>query len=233
MCGRFANQLDWIEEWVELLGEWPAGATQGFNIAPTQPIAAFTADGGISMRWGLVPSWSKEPKTKYATFNAKIETASEKASYRSAWKTGRRCIIPVLGYYEWQTREGVKKPYFIRAQSNDPLLLAGLWEHWEKGDEHLTSCTVLTQNAAPSVAHVHDRMPVLIEKQSIKTWFSATPGQVFDLVDAISPDLRHFPVSSYVNNARHQGPTCIEPLDLAEVREQTTFLPDTPENEIK
>ena len=233
MCGRFANQLDWIEEWIELLGEWPAGATQGFNVAPTQPIAAFTTDGGFPMRWGLVPSWSKQPKTKYATFNAKIETAFEKASYRSAWKGGRRCIIPVLGYYEWQTRMGVQKPFFIRARSNDPLLLAGLWEYWEGKGEHLTSCTVLTQNAASSVAHIHHRMPVLIEKQLIETWFSVTPEQALELVDTSSPDLRHFPVSSYVNNARHQGPTCIEPLGLNEVTEQTTFLTDTPENENK
>lgn len=91
MCGRFANQLDWIEHWIDLLGEWPAGATPGFNVAPTQQVAAFKPDGGYAMRWGLVPGWSREPRTRYATFNAKIETVPEKSSYRNAWRAGRRC----------------------------------------------------------------------------------------------------------------------------------------------
>lgn len=213
MCGRFANQLDWIEEWIELLGEWPGGTIQGFNVAPTQMIAAFTSEGGLPMRWGLVPSWSKEPKTKYATFNAKIETVSEKASYRNAWKNGHRCLIPVLGYYEWQTREGAKKPYFIRAQSNNPLLLGGLWEHWEKHGNHLTSCSVLTESAHPSIAHIHDRMPVLIKQESIPAWFSVDPKEAIDLVNSTSPNLHHYAVSSYVNNVRNQGPTCVEPFE--------------------
>ncbi len=213
MCGRFANQLDWIEEWVALLGEWPADAPQRFNIAPTQTVAAFTPDDGYGMRWGLVPSWSKEPKTKYSTFNAVLETIEAKSLYRGPWKDGKRCIVPVLGYYEWKTEEGVKQPYLIRSADGNPLFLGGLWETWRGDDETLLSCTVLTRKPLASIEHIHNRMPVVIPMDQLTSWFEAAPDDAKKIASKSEPDLEHYAVSRYVNNARNDGAECVERSD--------------------
>jgi putative SOS response-associated peptidase YedK len=146
MCGRFNDHLAWEQQWVELLGDWPAAVQQSFNKAPTQLTAAFTADGGKAMRWGLVPAWSKEPKTKYSTINATIEDIEKKPAYRAAWKADRRCVIPCAGYYEWRRNNNAKQPYFIHNPAGQPLFMAGLWEEWLGNGQSLLSCTIITRD---------------------------------------------------------------------------------------
>ena len=121
MCGRYSNHVKAMLDWAELLGDWPDEVVQSDNVSPTQSIAVFTHEGGAAMRWGMVPNWSREVTSKYATFNARIESVADKPTFKHAWKNAQRCIVPALGYYEWRTEAGSKQPYFIHGQS--PLLL--------------------------------------------------------------------------------------------------------------
>lgn len=213
MCGRFADHVIWSLQWVEALGDWPEEITPSFNRAPTQSIAAFTPEGGRAMRWGLVPSWSKEPKTRYATFNARAEEVAQKPAFRSAWKESRRCLVPVLGYYEWLRSGDRKQPYFIRDAGEDPLFLAGLWEQWQKDGQSLLSCTILTREAVPGVAHIHNRMPVVVAPERLGHWLSSSRESAHDIIrDDRSEHLFSYPVTTLVNNARNDDPRCIEPL---------------------
>ena len=196
-----------------LLGAWPAVVPQRFNVAPTQTVAAFTPDGGFGMRWGLVPSWSKEPKTKYSTFNAVLETIEKKSLYRGSWNDGKRCIVPILGYYEWRKEGDAKQPYFIRSTDGRPLFLGGLWETWRGDDESLLSCIVLTRKPLESIKHIHNRMPVVIPSDQLITWFKSSPDDAKVIAAELEPDLEHYAVSRYVNNARNDGSTCVERID--------------------
>jgi putative SOS response-associated peptidase YedK len=213
MCGRFADHVEWSRNWVELLGEWPEEVVPSYNRAPSEKIAAFTSEGGFAMRWGLIPSWSKEPTTKYSTFNARIENIDTKPAYRSAWRANRRCVIPARGYYEWMKQGNRKLPYFIHDATGIPLFLAGLWEYWKRDDASVLSCTVLTQDAVPDIASIHNRMPVLLTVEEVEAWLQQTAiNSVAWVADRPSPPLEWNPVSTYVNNARNDGEACITPL---------------------
>ena len=112
MCGRYANHVEVMGEWLGILGDWPGESATGFNVAPTQPVPVACNDGTRTMRWGLVPRWSKEAAPKYATFNARLESAADKPAFRDAWRQSRTCLLPALGYYECRSEQGIKQPYF-------------------------------------------------------------------------------------------------------------------------
>ncbi len=214
MCGRFADHLAWEQQWTELLGEWPASVTQSFNKAPTAEVAAFTAAGGNAMRWGLVPAWSKQPTTKYATFNARVEEVSRKPAFRSAWQSERRCLIPVLGYYEWQRKESGKQPYFIHDVKGEPLFLGGLWELWSGDAERLLSCTVLTREPVASIAEIHNRMPVIVPPERLRDWLTGGLAAALEIAaEDVSQRLDDYAVSRYVNSAKNDGPVCVRKSD--------------------
>jgi len=213
MCGRYADHVTWSERWAAILGAWPEEVSPSFNRAPTQTAAVFTREGGRAMRWGLVPAWSKEPTTRYATFNARIEEVAGKPAYRAAWRAGRRCLLPALGYYEWQRIGEVKQPFFIHAADGAPLFLAGLWEEWRREGQSLTSCTILTREAAAGIAHIHPRMPVCVGLDCLREWLEgpAQSGREIALRGE-SDGLAFHPVSTFVNHARNDGPRCVAPL---------------------
>ena len=100
MCGRFASALKPSDAWLELMQEWSDELFSRYNVSPASQIGAFVEGACHAMRWGLVPSWSKEISSKYATFNARIETIESKPAFRHAWKHNQKCLIPALGYYE-------------------------------------------------------------------------------------------------------------------------------------
>ena len=216
MCGRIADSLEWGQDWSDALGPWPVQVAPSFNKAPTETVAAFTGEGGRAMRWGLVPAWSKTPAIKYATFNARVEDMASKPAYRNAWNASRRCVIPVMGYYEWQKLDGRKQPYFIHEASGEPLFLAGLWEAWGQNDEILLSCTILTRDAARPVAHIHNRMPVNGPPEMLKEWLEGPILSAQAIIDENGSErLDSYPVSTYVNNARNEGERCIAPLSTS------------------
>jgi len=183
-----------------------------YNIAPTTTVSVFTKDGWTKMRWGLVPSWSKEPKTKYATFNARVESFFEKPMYRSAWKSDQRCLIPVSGYYEWKTEDGGKHPFYIHSALDEPLVFAGLWEKWQNEDSELFSCTIITTAAKEILADLHHRMPVMFEPAEAELWLR---GGKEDAMTALhNPSVQnviYHQVDDMVGNPRNQGRTLISP----------------------
>ncbi len=202
-----------------------------------------------AVRWGLVPFWAKDPGIGSRLINARMETVHEKPAFRRAFAT-RRCLLPADGYYEWypteqRTRAGkpVKQPFFIRPADGGMLAMAGLYEIWRDPtrDEDdpapfLWTCTVLTTSAEDSLGRIHDRMPLLVEPQRYDAWLdpaaAARPEDLADLLVPAAPGrLEAFPVSTLVNNVRHNGPELVEPLqpeDAAPSAPPRAHAADTP-----
>ncbi len=212
MCGRFANHVTAMHDWAGILKAWPEGVVAGFNVVPSQTIAAFTSGGGLAARWGLVPPWSDGVNNKYATFNARIESLAQKPAFRSAWSHGQRCLIPALGYYEWKTEAGGKQPYFVHGADGAPLVFAGLYEP-ARGADIPASCTIITQPADPGLAGLHARMPVMLAPAQAEAWFGAPRAEALALAIGERPvAVAVYPVSRAVNNPRNQGADLIKPL---------------------
>ena len=213
MCGRYANHVHQMGEWVEILRDWPEDVETGYNIAPTQIIPAFTPEGGKAMRWGLVPHWSKEASPKYATFNARVESAAEKPAFRGAWKQSRTCLIPALGYYEWKGEKGNKQPYFVRPKDGDLMVMAGLWETWQRPDQEISSCTILTQSSQGNLIDLHHRMPIMLQPEQAERWLEQGTSITQELVEYdAAQHLKCYPVSKTVNRSREEGESLTEPL---------------------
>jgi putative SOS response-associated peptidase YedK len=208
MCGRYANHVTQMGDWADILGDWPADISSSYNVAPTQTVPVFYKNRvmgntkGIGMRWGLVPAWSKEINPKFATFNARSESMAEKPSFRTAWKKSQTCLIPALGYYEWKGPKGEKQPYFIRMANQEPLVMAGLWDYYQHGDQGLFSCTIITQPAEGSLTEVHSRMPVMVARYHAEAWLDDGANR-FNLIakQQHTDRLEFYPVDKAVNRA--------------------------------
>ena len=219
MCGRFAFYSP-HEAVVRLFGVAVVpGIEPRWNIAPTTYVAAVREAGGprevAMLYWGLVPSWAKEKSIGARMINARSETLGEKPSFRNAFRR-RRCLILADGYYEWQRSGAVKQPYFIAFADGQPFGMAGLWERWRDPatGEPLESCCIVTTSPAPTVAHVHDRMPVIVPSEAYAEWLDPKNEGTDRLARLFEPcgrpDLQARPVSRRVNDARNQGRELIE-----------------------
>ena len=217
MCGRFAFYSP-SEATAALFGVEPDIAFEPrYNIAPTQFIAVLRRDEEeknemVPLRWGLVPSWAKDPSIGNRMINARAETVAEKPSFRTAYRK-RRCLIPADGFYEWHTENKIKIPYFISLASGNPFVFAGLWEHWKSkdSDEMLQTTTIITTAANEFLSQVHHRMPVVFEGLDTKKSLRWLDGDMDLLDEAIAepPDFQAWPVDRRVNNARNEGPELI------------------------
>jgi putative SOS response-associated peptidase YedK len=197
-------------DWAALLGDWPEEVAESHNIAPGQTVAAFSGEGGHAMRWGLIPPWLDEASSRYATFNARAESVTEKPAYRHAWKQAQRCVMPALGYFEWQKQADGKQPYFIRGDNREPVFFAGLFEPARESIPW--SCTMLTRPAREDLASIHPRMPVILSRQSLTRWLEADNDEALALTsDEPGFALVSYPVSRRVNNARNEGDDLIAP----------------------
>jgi putative SOS response-associated peptidase YedK len=192
------------------------------NVAPSQPVATIirAADGGRELgwrQWGLIPSWSKSASMGGRLFNARSETASEKPSFRTAWKH-RRCLVVADGFYEWTPRKRDHQPYHFRSRAGTLLAFAGLYEEWHgEGGEVIESCTVLTTEANADLEGVHHRMPVILAPQRFERWLDATsdPQELKAMMhSAPEGTLTRQAVGRGVNNPRNDGPSCLEPIAL-------------------
>ncbi|MGV6859924.1 MAG: SOS response-associated peptidase [bacterium] len=220
MCGRYnlttdaQALLDFFQIQLNLFGEF----SPRFNIAPSQTLPVIIHQdeerGLIPSQWGLVPFWSREPKTKYSTINARSETVASAASFREPFKRSR-CIVPATGYYEWQAIEGRKQPYNIASASGGVFALAGIYDIWHVGEEdQLHSFSIITIAANEAMRKIHKRMPVILGQDSLDTWLSgSTPKDKLGRLLAPCPSewLKIYPVSTIVNNPRNDGPDCIDP----------------------
>ncbi|MBP2703431.1 SOS response-associated peptidase [Microbispora sp. RL4-1S] len=241
MCGRYASarkKQELLEEFqVELDGAPETELRPDYNVAPTKNVYAVmcrapkTGDGEKAerpvrqlrtVRWGLVPSWAKDPSVGSRMINARVETVREKPSYRRAFAS-RRCLLPADGYYEWMPLEGGKKKqaYFIHPAGGGLLAMAGLYEFWKdpgRDDDDplkwLCTCTVITTTAADRLGRIHDRMPMMVEPERWADWLDPDLRDPSDLLVPASPDrLEAYAVSSAVNNVRNNGPELLEPLE--------------------
>ncbi len=136
-----------------------------------------------------------------ATFNARAETVAEKPMFRDAFRR-TRCVIPASGYYEWETRPDGKQPYYITPTDGPILTIAGLWSEWRDrvNDETLVTCTMIITEANSFISAIHDRMPVLLDRESADAWLSGEAGLGL-LKPAPDDALRMWPVSRRVNKS--------------------------------
>jgi putative SOS response-associated peptidase YedK len=219
MCGR-AILTSPVEDIAEAFGvsQIPLGPPR-FNIAPTQPLAIVRSGPDrprelALVRWGLVPWWAKDPKIGNRFIQARAETVVTTPAYRDAFKS-KRCLVVVDGFYEWSgdKKKGDRQAHLIRLAEGGPFAIAGLWDSWKTpaGDRMETGAVVTTASRGPLDA-VHDRMPLVLDEEARERWLTATPEVARELLDAPSPlELVVVPVSSWVNDARHDDARCLEP----------------------
>jgi putative SOS response-associated peptidase YedK len=206
MCGRFnAKPVKANRRWAEILPERPTLPIEyRFNTPPTTNIAIITAQGWQVAKWGMVPRWAPEFKSKFSTINARIESVQELRTFKSAWRESRTCVVPAAGYYEWPEYLD-KQPYYIH-KPGDMLCFAGLWEPWKDGQ---ISCTFLTEEPHGPLADLHDRMPVMLSPDMARCWLEEGT-KINPSGSGVCFELEWYPVSKAVNNVRNEGPELIE-----------------------
>ena len=198
--------------------------TPRFNIAPSQPVPVVRLAPQqpqpqrelVWLRWGLIPSWAKDPAIGNRMINARAETVAEKPAYRAALRR-RRCLVAADGFYEWQRTGGRKQPYFIHMRDDRPFAFAGLWEAWEGPDQSaIESCTLLTTEPNELVRPIHNRMPVILAPDDYDRWLDPAVQKPEQLAPLLGPypsdEMTADPVSTFVNSPANDGPQCIEPV---------------------
>lgn len=220
MCGRYTL----LAEEAEILKEFGIdhqikNYEPRYNIAPGQPVLAVIHDGKQKragyMKWGLVPSWSKDPKIGYKMINARSESAHEKPSFRKLMSQ-KRCLIIADSFYEWEKIEGRKQPVRIHPESRSLFAFAGLWDRFETDEDPLFTCTILTKEANEFMQSIHDRMPVILPKHQQDDWLEPKkwhPKEAKGFVEQLKmEELSAYKVSDFVNSAKNEGPQCVSPL---------------------
>lgn len=215
MCSRYSLTAP-PEAIAKLFGAVPGeGFPPRYNIAPTEPVGivrnAHAASGRefVLVRWGLIPSWVKDPREFSTLINARSESAHEKPSFRGAMRH-RRCLVPADGFYEWTGAKGAKRPHLIRLANHGPFAFAGLAEHWLGADgSELETMAILTTQASADMAHIHDRMPVILSTSDYDRWLDCRPGTAEGVLDLLRPlpagSLDIIEVNPALNNPRHEG----------------------------
>ena len=220
MCGRFvqANTSD------QLMKAYRLSSTPNlfprYNIAPSQKVVVVrqhnSGERELSlMQWGLIPSWSKDPKNISNMTNARSETVHEKPSFKQAFLS-RRCIIPASGFYEWEKTGKEKIPHYIHLRDGDVMSMAGLWERWKSPDgKEIETCTILTTAANTLIKKLHDRMPVILHRDELALWLGRDLDDVNCLMELFHPypsdQLEEYVVTQGLNNPNNDSPDCITP----------------------
>ena len=221
MCGRYSlgktDRLDW-----GTFGVAPLPTLEPhWNIAPGADVVAIRERAAgreaTLLRWGLIPSWAKDRSIGTRLANARAETAGEKPAFRGAFKS-RRCLLPADGFYEWQAVKGEKRRQPWRIEANDGAILAlgALWESWrEPGGEMRETCTILTVPVNASLAHIHDRMPLIVAPREFTAWLARnTSTERARELCVAAPDalLAAWPIGLAVNTPTNDDPGIAEPV---------------------
>jgi putative SOS response-associated peptidase YedK len=214
MPGRLAQGLT-CDEIASAFNARPGdveGAAPRWNCAPTHRLLAVRRDPNTGenaldlLRWGLVPHFAKDLKSGASLINARSETVSTTAPFRDAFAKGRRCLIPLNGYYEWKGEAGAKQPLAISLKSEEPMALAGLWENWKdvSTGAWLRTFALLTTSPNSAIAEFHHRMPVIVLAHDQMRWLAG--GTASDLLNPIASDLLDIrPVGTAVNKVGNEG----------------------------
>jgi len=220
MCGRYV--ITSAPEAIRALFRYPEQPNfpPRYNVAPTQPIPIVRLTEGkrqfALVRWGLLPSWVKDPKAFTLVINARGESVLDKPAFRNAMKR-RRCLIPADGFYEWQAGGARKQPYFIRPKSGAPMAFAGLWECWTgPNGEELETAAIVTTGANRALGPIHARMPVVVAPDAFDLWLNCAEVDAETAAALIAPapdDLfEAYPVSTDVNRVANDNAKLLEPL---------------------
>jgi len=218
MCGRYAlvvvgdGSLQRRFSLEELL-DTPASR---YNVAPTQtlPVIVRQSPNHMEMmRWGLIPSWAKDANIGSRMINARAETVAEKPAYRGPLRS-QRCLVPASGFYEWKRDGTSKQPYFIHVKDEPLVAFAGLYDRWrDPNGQTVHSYTIITTTANAVAAPVHDRMPVILQREDEETWLDpdvTEPGHLLSLLRPYpSHEMEAYPVSSAVNSPRNDTPNLL------------------------
>ena len=170
MCGRFAITLP-DDAMAALFDAVPGNdlpRIPNYNVCPTNQVHTVTSDDGHRrlrpMRWGFIPHWYKTLSDGPLLINARAETIAEKPAFRAACRE-RRCLIPASGFYEWtKDEDGKRLPWYIHPAEGEMLAFAGVWQAWDKGEEPLTTCAIVTTDANKAMSKIHHRMPVVLAR---------------------------------------------------------------------
>lgn len=221
MCGRFTVAVS-AELLLDEFGvEPPEDFKPRYNVAPQQdvPVIGRNAEGEdrfAMLRWGLVPGWAKSPRDVKSTINARAETLLDRPTFREPF-LHRRCLVVADGFYEWLREGGVRQPWLFRLANGRPFAFAGLWDSWTDEDgNRLFSCAIVTSRANGVVAPVHDRMPVILDRDARIEWLDpATDTAALQRLLAPVPDARLTgrTVSTAVNSVANDSPECVEPVE--------------------
>lgn len=223
MCGRFTLK----EELVRLMERFHIKSdfvvnhyVKRYNIAPGQHILAVINDGQQNrmgyLKWGLIPSWSKDAKVGYKMINARSEMVANKTSFKKALRK-QRCLILADGFYEWQIEGTTKMPYRIEFNDQSTFAMAGLWEKWvDPKGEIVHTCSILTKEANSQMKELHDRMPVILEQKQEHIWLNRSIQNPKELQPLLDPnhniELHIYRVQTKVNSAKEDSPELIYPI---------------------
>src|SRR5262249_45879156 len=219
MCGRYL--IITSPEAIRLFFQYPEQPNfpARYNVAPTQPIPIVRLAEGrrqfALVRWGLIPPWVKDPRTFSLLINGRGESVHDKPAFRYAMKR-RRCLIPADGFYEWKEEGRNRRPFVVRPKAGGPIAFAGLWETWMgPNGEEMETAAIITTLASPDIAHIHHRMPVIVQPDAFDFWLDCRNVDEMSAAAVLAPSaaglLEAYEISDAVNRAANDSPELLEP----------------------
>jgi len=200
MCGRYVSpETAALERAFGLTRSSGLLFERHYNVAPTAMVPAIRRGRElVQARWGFIPYWWSKPKPPGHCFNARAEDVATKPMWKDAYRESR-CLVPAMGWYEWQALPQGKQPHYIYRPDRAPLCFAGLVSRWrERGKEPIFTCSILTRPAVSSLSAIHERMPVVLPDGSFDDWLE---GKI-EVEETTPGELAHHPVSTRVNSAK-------------------------------
>jgi putative SOS response-associated peptidase YedK len=221
MCGRFTLVSPYVAVTERFHAAAPPDLRPRYNIAPGQEVLCVIRDGANRiepLRWGLIPSWAKDPAIGNRMINARAETVAERPSFRRAFAK-HRCLVVADGFYEWRKVGKTKVPVYIFLKSKKPFGFAGLYENWKSPDgKEIRTCSIITTDSNDLVRPIHDRMPVILHEDEEDRWLDPGENSRERLQVLLQPypseEMDAYEVTTVVNNIRHDTPDCITPASL-------------------
>jgi putative SOS response-associated peptidase YedK len=219
MCGRYTLRSRGSDKFYGVPASELPFLVPRYNIAPSQDVPVIVERGAerelALFQWGLIPSWSKEPK---GFINARAETLEEKPSFSESFQR-RRCLIPTDGFFEWARSGRLKQPYYFQMKDESPFAFAGIWDKWQRDGVSITSCAIITTIPNERFTTIHDRMPVILTAEASSRWLRGD-GRPAELKELLVPfpgsEMKSFPVSSRVNRPQVDEAQLVEPIDIVQ-----------------
>jgi putative SOS response-associated peptidase YedK len=220
---QIARRKQLVEEYFDT-ANWQDDWSPRYNIAPTRLVPVIRQNPKepfrqlALMRWGLIPSWAHDPSAAAKVINARSETAATKPAFRDPLKF-RRCLIPADAFYEWQRTATSKRPFCFEVNGGELFAFAGIWDGWKNAEgQWIKTCSILTTTPNAVTSGVHDRMPVILDRESYDLWLDPGMTNVQVISDLMKPCdarlMRSYPVSSRVNHVANDDADCSRPVVL-------------------